>query len=218
MDQRVQRTLDRELPREALSPEEAEGLAAAEAMIAGVLREVPGGPGLDLAPAVLQRIQASDSVTEQIPARARTTAMRRLLEWFWAPRPLSLQWRPVYALGLALALVLGAFASGLAYRSQDAAPAASRQVLVQFRLDAPNARAVTLAGDFTRWQPAHTLTRSQPGIWTVVVALEPGVHDYAFVVDGERWTPDPMAPAVADGFGGLNSRLAVLSPDLARPL
>jgi hypothetical protein len=41
------------------------------------------------------------------------------------------------------------------------------------------------------------------------------VHDYAFIVDGERWIADPMAPAVADGFGGLNSRIAVLPPDLA---
>ena len=86
-----------------------------------------------------------------------------------------------------------------------------RRILI--RLDAPQARVVTLAGNFTRWKPAYTLTRSEPGIWTVVVALEPGVHDYAFVVDGERWVPDPMAPSVADGFGGVNSRVAVLTPD-----
>jgi 1,4-alpha-glucan branching enzyme len=89
------------------------------------------------------------------------------------------------------------------------------KVLVQFRLDAPAAHTVTLAGDFTKWQPKYELTRSAPGVWTIVVPLDPGVHDYAFVVDGNLWTPDPMAPAIADGFGGLNSRVAVLSPDLS---
>ena len=32
-------------------------------------------------------------------------------------------------------------------------------------------------------------------------------------VDGERWTLDPLAPTVADGFGGENSRVAVLAPE-----
>jgi len=100
----------------------------------------------------------------------------------------------------------------------DAAPVAGWQVLVQFRLDAPQASEVALAGEFTEWQPIYPLKRSEPGIWTVVVPLEPGIHDYAFIVDGERWLPDPMAPAVEDGFGGLNSRIAVLTPDRRRPL
>ncbi len=50
-------------------------------------------------------------------------------------------------------------------------------------------------------------------MWSVTVPLEPGVHDYAFVVDGEQWRPDPLAPSVDDGFGGTNSRLALLPPD-----
>jgi len=46
-----------------------------------------------------------------------------------------------------------------------------------------------------------------------VVPLEAGVHDYAFVVDGEVWTPDPLATSVDDGFGGENSRLSLLPPE-----
>jgi 1,4-alpha-glucan branching enzyme len=127
-------------------------------------------------------------------------------------------WRPAYAFSAAavvLALILGPARVPLPDAATVAVPA---EVLVQFRLDAPQAQVVTLAGDFTGWQQAHPLKRSEPGVWTVVVPLEPGVHDYAFIVDGERWMPDPMAPAVSDGFGGLNSRISVLAPDSRRPL
>ncbi len=33
-------------------------------------------------------------------------------------------------------------------------------------------------------------------------------YTYGFVIDGERWVPDPGAPeTVEDGFGGVNSIL-----------
>jgi hypothetical protein len=69
---------------------------------------------------------------------------------------------------------------------------------------------VMLAGSFTEWQPAYELVETTPGVWTVLVALQPGVHDYAFIIDGESWVADPAAPSVDDGFGGSNSRLALL--------
>ena len=87
------------------------------------------------------------------------------------------------------------------------------QVLIQFHLDAPAAQQVALAGDFTGWQPTYALTRSDNGSWTIVVPMSPGVHEYAFIIDGERWIADPMAPAVEDGFGGQNSKIAVLAAD-----
>jgi len=93
---------------------------------------------------------------------------------------------------------------------------APQQVFTQFVLSAPAAKRVAVAGDFSGWKPVHVMTRSEAGVWTVVVPLDPGVHDYAFVVDGERWVPDPKAPTVNDGFGGVNSRLAVMSPDGGR--
>jgi 1,4-alpha-glucan branching enzyme len=91
---------------------------------------------------------------------------------------------------------------------------APQQVLVQFRLDAPQASRVALAGNFTDWQPTYELTRTAGGVWTITIPLQQGVHRYAFVVDGGTWQPDPLAPSVADGFGGQNSQIAVLSPDL----
>ncbi|HEX2168141.1 MAG TPA: glycogen-binding domain-containing protein [Longimicrobiales bacterium] len=214
MDHRIQKALDGELPREQLNAAEAAELASAEADIAVVMRAVPIQPMPDLAPSVMRRIARAESpradqATQEPAATKGSSAVHALLGWIWKPRPISFGWRPAYGLiaaaVLAVALVIG--------RETTPSPAASRQVLTQFLLNAPNAEQVMLAGDFTDWQPAHALSRTAAGVWTVVVPLNPGVHSYAFVVDGERWVADPNAPAVDDGFGGLNSRLAVLAPD-----
>jgi hypothetical protein len=210
MDDRIQRVLDQELPRAALSSDEAQRLAATEKMIADVLRSLPRLEN-DLTPAVMQRIDQAEEAHLVPHTPPPLNGLRQALRWFWEPRPTSISWRPAYA--VALIALLAIMPALRRTAPSSAAETNARQVLVQFRLDAPNASAVRLAGDFTRWQPLYPMTRTESGIWTVVVPIEPGVHDYAFVVDGETWTPDPMAPAVADGFGGLNSRLAVLSPD-----
>jgi 1,4-alpha-glucan branching enzyme len=56
------------------------------------------------------------------------------------------------------------------------------------------------------------MQQSADGVWTVLLPLTAGVHDYGFIIDGERWVADPYAPEVDDGFGGVNSRLTVLAP------
>jgi 1,4-alpha-glucan branching enzyme len=130
------------------------------------------------------------------------------VKWLWAPRPFALQWRPAYAFAvLALVGVFGVLGQG------NPASTPVQTVLVQFRLDAPQAQQVQLAGNFTNWEPAHRLKRTGTGVWTVVVPVTPGVHSYGFVVDGKRWVVDPAARTVSDGFGGMNSQLAVLSPE-----
>jgi 1,4-alpha-glucan branching enzyme len=92
-----------------------------------------------------------------------------------------------------------------------ATAAGPESVYVRFILVAPNARQVALAGTFNRWDPASApLVRAgSDGLWTVTVALPVGQHQYAFVVDGRRWVPDPAAPAVDDGFGRKNSVVSV---------
>jgi 1,4-alpha-glucan branching enzyme len=84
-------------------------------------------------------------------------------------------------------------------------------VTVRFVLVAPGARQVSLAGTFNRWDPSATpLVRSGTAdTWVATLALPPGEHQYAFVVDGARWVPDPAAPAVDDGFGRRNSVLTL---------
>ena len=68
----------------------------------------------------------------------------------------------------------------------------------QFVLVAPRAASVALVGDFNDWDPGRTpLHPAATGVWSVNVPLQPGQHQYAFVVDGKDWRPDPAAPAEA---------------------
>jgi 1,4-alpha-glucan branching enzyme len=111
-------------------------------------------------------------------------------------------------------LVVDAPYGHLARRGPDAR--AEPHLFVQFRLQAPDASSVRLAGSFTDWQPRYELHETAPGIWTVTLPLSLGVHDYGFIVDGRQWVPDPYAQQVDDGFGGTNSRIALLPPETPR--
>jgi len=122
------------------------------------------------------------------------------------PRELRLRIRPwLLAPALAIAAALIVFLR----TAPTAAPASL--VTVRFVLVAPEAREVSLAGTFNQWDAHATpLIRSGPtGVWTATLTLPAGQHQYAFVVDGVRWVPDPGAPAVDDGFGRRNSVLTL---------
>jgi 1,4-alpha-glucan branching enzyme len=72
------------------------------------------------------------------------------------------------------------------------------------------ARSVTLVGDFNGWGGETTpLTRSTSGAWTVSVPMPNGRHEYAFIVDGTRWTPDPLAQTSSDDFDTKSSIISV---------
>lgn len=219
MDQRLQNALDGDIDGEALTPQERKELYEAESAFDAVLRAVPVESLPDMTSAVLRRIQERQSVGGAMAAAephsdAAPLPRGNLTDWLWRPRAVSINWRPAYALAAAAVLLIVVAAESL--RPERGVAAGSHQVFTQFVLRAPDAKNVALAGDFTEWQPAYTMTRSEPGVWTVVVPLDPGIHSYSFVVDGERWVPDPMAPAFEDGFGGVNSRVAVLTPDEGR--
>lgn len=66
--------------------------------------------------------------------------------------------------------------------------------IVQFILTAPAASRVALAGDFNGWDTrAVPLTRdTRDGRWAVTLALAPGRHNYAYVVDDTQWVRDPL--------------------------
>ena len=60
-----------------------------------------------------------------------------------------------------------------------------------FAFSAPDALSVQLVGDFTQWQERPiNLHKGMDGVWRTTVDLEPGMHHYRFLVDGE-WRDDP---------------------------
>jgi hypothetical protein len=86
----------------------------------------------------------------------------------------------------------------------------TRVARVQFVFVAPQARRVAVVGDFNDWDVAAAPLTSSGGVWSRQLDVPFGRHDYAFVVDGERWVRDPNAPqAPADEFGGGYSVLVV---------
>ncbi len=74
----------------------------------------------------------------------------------------------------------------------------------------PGTRSVTLAGTFNGWSPeAMPLGGPDPdGAWSASIELPAGVHQYKFVIDGDRWVSDPRnSDGVPDGHSGQNSIL-----------
>jgi hypothetical protein len=199
MSDRIHRALDGDLPADALTPEERTELHRYRAILGTALEPIRGIAPIDVAPEVLRRVApARRSPLDMLMAAAR---------WLWSPRPLTV--RPAFALAGALAVALVISTSVL--QRTTVAVEAPAEIVVQFRLADPAAREVTLIGDFNGWRPEHRLHQVAAGVWSVDVALAPGVYNYVFVVDGRAMRLDPLAPRVTDGFGGASSRVAVLT-------
>ena len=90
-------------------------------------------------------------------------------------------------------------------------PAPTREVGFELQLPEAGARRVTVAGDFNGWDAAALPMRRVDGggVWRVRVALPPGRHAYSFVVDGERWVIDPLAPRTNEGALGPTNVITV---------
>lgn len=148
-----------------------------------------------------------------------------VLEWIVRPRVFRLS--PLAGLAAAAGIAIAALALDRAGSELPAPPVGTNMTataagasasatdtikLVQFMLVAPNARTVSVVGDFNDWDRTATPLReaADAGVWTITVPLSAGRHQYVFMVDGNRWTPDPAAPlAVEDSFGMPNSVITV---------
>ena len=102
-------------------------------------------------------------------------------------------------------------ASGNQAQTASFAPGQESKVYVRLVLLQPDARSVSVAGDFNGWNPGQTkLERSEGGMWTATIALKPGRYQYMFVIDGKQWVADPLAEEGAgDGVGAQNAVLDV---------
>ena len=66
-----------------------------------------------------------------------------------------------------------------------------------FICNAPQARHVSIVGDFNGWNPAANPMKKGPdGAWLIQVELKHGHHRYAFLVDGQI-VLDPSAMGIA---------------------
>jgi hypothetical protein len=214
MSDRIHQHLDGDIPAETLSAEERARAAELDALLGRAAARLRAAPAPDL----VGRVMAALPQPAPAAAQPRGGRWERAWRWLWSPRPLTISFRPGYALAAAAALALAVGRLPAPAADQPGPGPMARAgtgtpppVYVQFRLNAEGAHRVELAGTFTGWKPAVPLRETSPGVWTALVPLRPGVHDYAFVVDG-RWTADPEAPQVDDSFGGTNSRISLLPP------
>merc|ERR1712051_419214 len=78
---------------------------------------------------------------------------------------------------------------------------------VSWKESSPSPSLVELCGSFSSWSPLP-MTRSDEGIWTAVVELASGRHEYKVIVDGD-WRVDESVEKVNNGMGSWNNVLRV---------
>ena len=92
-------------------------------------------------------------------------------------------------------------------RHEERNPVAKTQLKRKetFEFVEPLAGSVQLVGDFTAWQDRPIeLKRQKTGVWRATVPLDPGPHEYRFLVDGQ-WRDDAHCGARSPNpFGGEN--------------
>ncbi|MBT8404503.1 MAG: glycoside hydrolase family 13 [Gemmatimonadetes bacterium] len=198
--------LDGEVDGRGLDDETRREAELWDRITASLRRDVPGP-----APAWIEtRVMAE--------IRAKAPEGRRGGRLTWLLRPRTVRLSPLaLAGGLTLVLVAASWPwLGLPgpWATPTPGPAAA-QVYVQFMLQAPDARSVAVSGDFNQWAGDAVMEDADgDGIWSLRIPMEPGLHEYMFVIDGERWITDPLAERYADdGFGNRNAVLAVPAPE-----
>jgi enterochelin esterase-like enzyme len=113
--------------------------------------------------------------------------------------------RPPFVAILTMAALVPAFVSARGAAQEVGArrgtgitsPEVAEDRRVTFRLQAPEARSVTVSGDFGS---DAAMQKGADGIWSVTVGpLEPEMYVYYFTADGVR-LPDPSNPQVKIGY------------------
>lgn len=81
---------------------------------------------------------------------------------------------------------------------------------ITFSLEAPEAEAVSLMGDFNQWnEKKHPMKKSGNGLWEKIIMVPAGTYEYRFLVDGE-WRNDPANSQVsANCFGAMNNVITI---------
>lgn len=112
----------------------------------------------------------------------------------------------------AAAALIVFFAFTFIFNIPDTSLICSAEVQFSLKINDNKAHTVAIAGDFNGWNPQANILEDSDGdgIWTGTLNLEPGRYEYMFVLDGEKWFPDPNALRyVKDGFGNRNAILEI---------
>lgn len=108
---------------------------------------------------------------------------------------------------VALLLLIG-LAGGLFIGSYLEAPNTVPDKGITFMVAYPEAEKVALAGDFTNWEPRELKKRSR-GLWAIQLDLQPGRYEYNFIVNEDRWVPDPRANEYVRSYNQMSSVIYV---------
>ena len=174
----------------------------------------------------IARVVAYARVPAQVRADFADRVLAEIRAGALATVPIRRIGEPHRVSRLALAAGIGALMLGSAWIGRQTAPEPSESAatvapapaiaegsVVRFVVSAPGASTVALVGDFNAWNVGATplVATESDGVWTVTVPLPAGRHEYAFVVDGARWLPDPNAPpSGTSDFGPANSVITVM--------
>jgi len=94
--------------------------------------------------------------------------------------------------------------------AQENSCSAPETVPIRFTYENREAKAVSVAGDFNDWSPTTDSMEPRGSGWSITLCLPPGRYRYQFVVDQQRWIPDPKALLwEQSGFGTRNSVLVI---------
>jgi 1,4-alpha-glucan branching enzyme len=76
---------------------------------------------------------------------------------------------------------------------------------------APNARSVTIVGDFNKWNPsANQLKALKNGNYTITLDLERGEYCFRYLIDGCKWENDWHADKYVPNSFGCDNSVVVL--------
>lgn len=229
LDLLTRRYLDGELPPER-EPEalrrmaddaEARALLRLELQVRAQAATSPTQVPAGFADRTMAALEAEEAAEASEAAASPLDVLARIGHWLVAPRALHV--RPGLAAAAAVLLVAVAVNLGPMLRADEstptmaatpaspATPVAEQEVVwTRFMYTDDDASSVAVAGDFSGWEPIPLSAQTVDGrtVWTGIVPVTKGEHQYMFVIDGSEWVTDPLAPVQrGDGFGNRNAVL-----------
>jgi len=182
------------------------------------LARVLGAPerfGEEFERSLVAAIQADRPIRWKLRPRARLGTAA------WWRTPATLRLSPLAGLALAAGLAMIATLGTMRVARPTpnvltpvatvaAAPVVHDTVTLVRFVFVGQAKTVSVVGDFNQWGATPTpLEATSNGAWTASIPLANGRHEYAFIVNGTRWVPDPLAPVSSDEFDTKSSIVTV---------